>query len=96
VLGVGVIRGSNFDDVSCNKVDTLETSDDRAEFSGAPPASLRGTGGRRNYGRGKWLAVGHSTVDKGTLKLTPCNAHGTKVNDQLCRTRGQKWKKEGG
>ena len=68
MLSIGVIRGSNFNDVCRNQIDALESSDDGAKFSRTPAACLWCTGRRRNYGGGKWLAVDQSTPEGCVLK----------------------------
>ena len=68
MLGVRIICRSNFNNIRSDQIDTFETSDDGTKFSRTPATSLRGTGRRRNYGEGKSLAVGQSSVGRDALK----------------------------
>jgi hypothetical protein len=48
VLGVGVVRWSDLHDISCDKVDPFESSQDSTEFACGPATRLWSTGRRRN------------------------------------------------
>lgn len=45
-LGVGVVCGSDLDDIGGDQVDTLETTDDGAELTGGPATCLGCSGSR--------------------------------------------------
>lgn len=46
MLGVGVVRGRDLDDVGADEVDAVEAADDGAELARRPAARLGRTGGR--------------------------------------------------
>ena len=43
MLGIGVVRRCDFDDIGRDEVDAFEPADDSTEFAGAPAASFRGS-----------------------------------------------------
>lgn len=49
MLGISIICRGNLDDISSDDVDALQTSEDGAEFTSRPAASLRGTRSRGDY-----------------------------------------------
>ena len=49
MLGIGIVRWGNLDDVSGDEVDALETTDDGAQFTGGPASCFGGAGGGCDY-----------------------------------------------
>ena len=83
VLSIRVVCRSNLDDVSSNKVDTIEAAQYGPELARRPPSSLRGA---RGWGdcipRASALPASHRFLGGMESKLT-CGIQGIDINTQV-------------